>query len=170
MWFLKSIENTQKPSHPYYSSCNHKSNYVSYKKIDSIHTENKYMMIKELTDRFKNVVTRAGTEEFQKHYNYFLYLITAIEQNNYTSIYDNSKGQLNSPTHLNGESNRLSILNNANLIIPLVKNRRVRTKGRKPFNCFSKTKSQIISSGISKKYKKEKMFNKQQSFPNKNWC
>ncbi len=54
----------------------------------SLSTEKKFMKIKELTDRFNHVVTRAGTHEFQQHYDYLMCLVMSIEQNNYKSICD----------------------------------------------------------------------------------
>jgi hypothetical protein len=133
---------------------NNKNNFHSNNKIHSssspsLSTEAKFTKIKQLTDRLNNVVTRSGTDEFQQHYDYLLFLVAAIEKNEYKSIYT----QPITPTPCINQE--VTILKNKSFVIPTVKNRRGRPTGKKPFNCFSKTTSklQMISKGITKKYK-----------------
>ncbi len=119
---------------------------------ETLYVENKFLQIKQLTDRYINVVTRTGTDEFQNHFDYLLYVIQAIEQGNYKEIYYKiTQPTLNSNTH-----NSFSFLKKK-FVIPMVKNPIGRPRGRKPMNCFSKTKNnkQIIINKIIKNIKNQ---------------
>ena len=165
MWFTKYIESSYVPRTTNNDNTHLNNNINNFQSNNKIHsssspslsTEAKFTKIKQLTDRLNNVVTRAGTDEFQQHYDYLLFLVTAIEKNEYKSIYTQHITPTPSINH-----QEVTILKNKSFVIPTVKNRRGRPTGKKPLNCFSKTTSklQMISKGITKKYKNKIKNNK----------
>jgi hypothetical protein len=94
-------------------------------KFGVLESNDKFNKIKNLTDRFISVVTQAGIEEFNKHYDYMEYLLKSIQQNKFDKIYDNIQQP---PDNLN---NDISFMQKQ-FTIPIVTKRKGRPKGRKP--------------------------------------